>query len=626
MDLDSVPPAGDAPASGTPQDDSGLRRRGRRLGGGGTPDWLRRTRVSVLVCGFLPGALVGAHLAGLLFFLNPTLPWQLLPVSRTVGWYAVEIGLFGLCLHLPLLASRRGAARLLPWTLTGALALAALLDWTHASHYAYYLPTGINARLIKTAIWLSIAALIAFYTALLHTLARRSYGWRSRFTFAALCVLSIFVMVERRGAFHYRPAPPARPAVVEHMARPRLWVIGLETASLDAVLPLAGHGELPFLAGLLRQGAYGRLESFSPVRPEALWMTLATGKYPWQHGVTGNRLYSAQRIAPGAELRLLPAGIAFERWGLLPARSRLLHRYSRQALTLWEILPRLGIPAGVVSWPASSPPSPGPEFALSDRYFSALAETATASPPELAAWARRLRPDAPAVRALLATRFPGGTPAFLMETLRADLWREAAAQALFERYPDVRCTFVELPGLRQVSRRFFGGFSGVEFHGLQAQDFRDASDRVADYYMRLDSFLAEIWKGHGEDDILAVVSASGIEGSAGWRRVLGELSREVSLQGFDASAPDGILMLYGKGIQPGALLTGARLVDVIPTLMYALQLPVASDLDGQVLTPAFEKSFLAQHPLSFLPTYEALPVNAAIAAAASRGRDGPAGH
>jgi len=58
------------------------------------------------------------------------------------------------------------------------------------------------------------------------------------------------------------------------------------------------------------------------VRPEALWVTLATGKYPWQHGVTGSRLYRAQRIGPAAELRLLPVGIGFTRWGLAAARSK----------------------------------------------------------------------------------------------------------------------------------------------------------------------------------------------------------------------------------------------------------------------------------------------------------------
>jgi arylsulfatase A-like enzyme len=54
------------------------------------------------------------------------------------------------------------------------------------------------------------------------------------------------------------------------------------------------------------------------------------------------------------------------------------------------------------------------------------------------------------------------------------------------------------------------------------------------------------------------------------------------------------------------LLTGADLVDVVPTLVYGLGLPIARDLDGQVLTAAFRRSFLAGHPLTFLPSYETL--------------------
>jgi len=143
--------------------------------------------------------------------------------------------------------------------------------------------------------------------------------------------------------------------------------------------------------------------------------------------------------------------------------------------------------------------------------------------------------------------------------------------------------------------------------GLRREEVAQLAMISTDYYTRLDAFLAELWQRHTGADILALVSASGIEGSTGWRRVLGELSREASLEGFESDAPDGVLMLYGEGVQPGALLTGARLVDVVPTLMYALHLPVARDLDGEVLTPAFDKSFLARYPITFLTTYETLP-------------------
>ncbi len=570
-----------------------------------------RRVASVLVCGFLPGALVGAHLAGLLFFLNPALPWRLWPVARAMAWYAGEVGLFSLALHLPLLAGagagERRALRLLPWTLTGALAVGAVLDGTQASHYAYYLPTGINERLIKTAVWLAIAAVLSFYTALLHSLGRRrAYGVRSRFFLGLLSVLSVFVMVERRAAFHPRSAPPSRPAIVERAPRPRLWMVGLETATLDAILPLANQGELPFLGEMLKHGAYGRLESFSPVRPEALWITLACGKYPWQHGVAGGTLYSAPRIGPGAELRLLPAGIAFNRWGLPAARSRLLHGYGRQALTIWEVLPRLGIPCGVVGWPASSPVSTEAAFALSDRYFANRPDPNGASSAELAAWAARFRPAPRPARSRSGGLSAAASGPLGMEALPADAWSESVAAALLDHHPEVGGLFLVLPGLREISRRYFGGFTEVEFRGVQAPTALTASHAVGAYYKYLDDFLAKLWKRHTGDDLLVVVSASGIEGSEGWRRLLADLVGQVPVEGFETAAPDGVLLLYGESVQQGALLTGAQLVDVVPTLMYALHLPVARDLDGVVLTPAFDKGFLAAHPLTFLPTYEAL--------------------
>jgi hypothetical protein len=79
-----------------------------------------------------------------------------------------------------------------------------------------------------------------------------------------------------------------------------------------------------------------------------------------------------------------------------------------------------------------------------------------------------------------------------------------------------------------------------------------------------------------------------------------------ALGGEFGGGADGVLLLYGEGIRPGSLLTDARLVDLAPTLVYGLGFPVARDLDGRVLTSAFDKTFLASHPLTFIPSYEGL--------------------
>jgi len=572
---------------------------------GRRPGWL-----DVAGCGFLPGFLAGSQIAGLLFFLNPGLPFAAGPLLRGALLYGSLLGGASLLVALPWTwRSPQRARRLLPWTTSLALAAAAVLDGAQASYYAYYLPSGINDRLIKTALWLSLAALIFFYTALLHGLHHRPYGTRSRWGLALVALASIYVVGERREAFQPRPETTPRPAVVEAGRRPRLLVVGLDAATLDALLPLAGEGRLPFLAKVIQGGAYGRLESVSPHRPSALWTTLATGKYPFKHGVTGGRTYGAGLLAPGAELHLLPAGIGFDRWGLFGGRPGSVPPRARNALALWEILAGLGVRGGLVGWPATVPAPRGLAFALSGAFFDRPAEREIprlVQPPELAATARLLRPPPADLDAAALARFGGAPSSTVQRALASDAWRENLSTHLLDDHPEVSAFFLELPGLAQVSHAYFGGFSAVELDGSRAHLLRQAAQFVGGYYAYLDDLLAALWQRDGGPTVLAVVSAYGIDAPGSWARWKRGVSQRYVLGGHFEGSPDGILLLYGEGIRPGALITGAKISDLAPTLLYRLGYPVARDFDGQVLTQAFDKSFLARHPLTFLQSYESL--------------------
>jgi arylsulfatase A-like enzyme len=50
--------------------------------------------------------------------------------------------------------------------------------------------------------------------------------------------------------------------------------------------------------------------------------------------------------------------------------------------------------------------------------------------------------------------------------------------------------------------------------------------------------------------------------------------------------------------------TGAELVDLAPTILYAVGAPVPRDLDGRVLTEVFTPEFLERQALTFVPSYE----------------------
>ncbi len=52
----------------------------------------------------------------------------------------------------------------------------------------------------------------------------------------------------------------------------------------------------------------------------------------------------------------------------------------------------------------------------------------------------------------------------------------------------------------------------------------------------------------------------------------------------------GIFLAKGPGIAKGKLIEGAHLIDVTPTILHAMELPVPSDMDGSVLQDIFESS------------------------------------
>jgi hypothetical protein len=63
--------------------------------------------------------------------------------------------------------------------------------------------------------------------------------------------------------------------------------------------------------------------------------------------------------------------------------------------------------------------------------------------------------------------------------------------------------------------------------------------------------------------------------------------------------PDGMVILSGAGVRPGTHLENANILDLAPTLLHALSVPVPHDLDGRVLSEAFEDGSQARAPVVY---------------------------
>jgi len=53
--------------------------------------------------------------------------------------------------------------------------------------------------------------------------------------------------------------------------------------------------------------------------------------------------------------------------------------------------------------------------------------------------------------------------------------------------------------------------------------------------------------------------------------------------------PEGIFLIYGANIQQGKEVTGARIVDVAPTILYLLNQPIPREMDGHLLASVFQQ-------------------------------------
>lgn len=566
-------------------------------------EWVARyerrfPRASAILFAFVPALLAGYQLGVLTLFLNAHLPRSVAELAGGALRGALLLVPFWLLVHA-LVARRRNVrtSRILPWSVTAVLVAAALGDWVHASRYSFYLAPALGANLIKLALWLSLAAIVCFYTALLHTVHHRRYGPRSVALLVVMALGSVYV--GRARLVSHRPSAAPPPAAVARAAlTPRFAVAIVDGATLDVLLPLARQSRLPFFSALFESGASARLASVTPVAPLAARASLATGKLPYRHGLLGSELARSFWL-PAGELRLVPVG--FEDLGLTGRRDAAIGE--RKARALWEIVAAAGARVAAIGTPAPLLDERGLDFAASAALFEGDPR-ARATPSSFDGRIRLLAGAAAAEDPAAAAPFT----AVVEEALAGDRWRAAVAESLLTGVDEVDVLVVELPGFNAVALETRGGFEAAELEGSRGRSERDAAAALTAYAAALDSMLERIWERLDPPRRLVVVSPFGVDRSRGALRVVREVGRRRRLAGTLSGQPDGVLWILAEGLaRPGASLPGARVVDVAPTLLYLAGLPLARDFDGRVLTEALEPELLKSQPLAFLSTYGTVP-------------------
>jgi predicted AlkP superfamily phosphohydrolase/phosphomutase len=316
------------------------------------------------------------------------------------------------------------------------------------------------------------------------------------------------------------------------------------------------------------------LETLRPALSPAVWTTIATGHLPARHGITGFTSTNTQDGFVSSD--------------------------DRQCEALWTILSRRGRTVGFVGWWVTWPAEHVSGYVVSERFLlpghekverttypSGLAKELDAAIPESWPWLDQTLADGRLK--LLSDQGPGPEPVTPARLRLA--WflygqdhrgEEAALHLLRSRArPEV---FGFLSRKVDLASHYMARFVPKDLEELNDLEMARVLEPV---YRYEDELLGRLLEAAGENESVVVVSDHGFERSG---------------PGYDhkSSSPPGILVAWGPLFRQGVVLKSASVLDVAPTLLHALGLPVADDMRGAVLTAA-----LRQHrPIEHVASYE----------------------
>ena len=359
----------------------------------------------------------------------------------------------------------------------------------------------------------------------------------------------------------------------------RLLIVGWDAAEWQVADPLLARGQMPNLARLVAGGVRAELRTLEPKLSPLLWSSIATGKTADRHGILNF-------VEPN------PAGD-----GVRVAAST-----SRRTKALWNIASQSGLRSVVVGWYASHPAEPVAGAVVSNLFLEGepaadgaawpLAE-GSVHPVELrdavAASRVRSKVDA-AIRELLPDGGRVGdrrVATLAREFARARSLHAVATRLVARRDWDLAMVFHDT--IDTIGHHFME-FRPPRMPHVANDDGKAFGGVIDATYRAHDRMLGELLEAAGPETAVILLSDHGFH-SDHLRPVIKDLDPN------DRAALEsswhrlfGVLVASGPGFRRGERIAAPRLLDVVPTALVTLGLPVADDLDGRVIVEAFEST------------------------------------
>jgi predicted AlkP superfamily phosphohydrolase/phosphomutase len=581
--------------------------------------YLRMLSNSVIAAGVASG-----YLTALVLQLNPSIsidPATLLPLALifgvayganlTVAFYALIV--MRQILAVEVLSPGWLSVRLLSWLCTIAAGAAAALMWLNLRGFGDVLDPVTRDRMFLGAMLVTASAVMFLILGLAH-LGRRG-GRISAAILSTTMVLSVIAPIVARGPAHQpavpEPAPPHAIDGTSSATDSHVRMLMFDGASLEVILSSVAAGRLPNFARILDKGSVLHLATLRPTQAEPVWSAIATGRYPMANGVRSSVVY---RALGGTPIQLLPDYCftqALVTFGFLTEQSQTAN--DLLARPIWNILSDRGATVGVIGWPLTQPAPAVNGFIVSDA-FHRLTEAELTFDGTPALWPRELLANA--IAALQVPADPD--PVSLVSAMGApqpvndyDVRRDQAPIVADRVHlqllnaldsPAPRLLAVRFPGIDAVGHRFLRYANPAAFGDVSAAERARFGGVLNQYYGFLDTLVGREMDRLGANDLLLVVSGFGMEPLSPGKRVLEIIAGNPQISGTHEPAPDGFVLAFGANVAPGRP-PRASVVDLAPTILYFLGLPVGRDMDGFARIDLFTPSFTADKPVTYIPSY-----------------------
>lgn len=378
-------------------------------------------------------------------------------------------------------------------------------------------------------------------------------------------------------------------------SKKKVLVIGWDAAEWKVIMPLIQQGKMPAFARLMSRGVHGKLQTLDPPLSPMLWTSIATGFRADTHGIGG----FIEPTPDGENLR--------------PVTST-----SRKVKAIWNILNQEGYKSNVVAWWPSNPAEPINGVMVSNLYQIAtkpLGEewempNGTVHPKEMEETMKEFRihphqitlnqalPFIPNLKDNIHLRSDRRTTSVIKNMANAGTIHSASCHLLEKSDWDFMAVYHDaIDHFSHVAMRYFP----PRRPEIPEQDFEDFQHVVEAAYVFHDRMLDRMMSLIDEENTtVLLISDHGFH--CDHQRPL-YIPKEPSGPAVEHS-PYGVFVMAGPGIKRnGMAISGASVLDITPTLLHHMDLPVGKDMEGKVLHACFEEP----REVQFVDSWETIP-------------------